>query len=277
MSKKEFIPSDWLPTENIPENRTDAQLCVSDFAQPAIQAEIETIISRIESNQIDITANYADWRDIGFAFADEFAETGRDYYHRISRFYPKYSASECDKQFDNCLKAKGNGVTLKTFFHLAKTAGIDISVKVHGNQNDDALPYFPDAVYENLPEFLKNLCNIYDSPDDKDLVLTGSLATLSSCIPNVFGYYHNRKVFANLYLFVTAQASAGKGILTHCTHLVKPIQQKLRDESAVLKSDYEREYNEYLIARKKNPGAEKPQRPPEKMLFIPANNSAAGV
>ena len=54
MSKKEFIPSDWLPTENIPENRTDAQLCVSDSAKLSIQAEIETIISRIESQQIDI-------------------------------------------------------------------------------------------------------------------------------------------------------------------------------------------------------------------------------
>ena len=277
MSKKEFIPSDWLPIENKKDNRKDAQLCVSDSDQPVIQGEIETIISRIESTQTDITANYADWRDIGFAFADTFGESGRDYFHRISRFYSGYSVAECDSQFDNCLKSKGAGVTLKSFFHLAKTAGIDISVKAHGNQNDDALPYFPDAVYENLPEFLKNLCEIYDSRDDKDLVLTGSLATLSSCIPNVFGYYHNRKVFANLYLFITAQASAGKGILTHCAHLVRPIQQKLRDESAALKGEYEREYNEYLIARKKNPGAEKPQRPPEKMLFIPANNSASGV
>jgi hypothetical protein len=51
----------------------------------------------------------------------------------------------------------------------------------------------------------------------------------------------------------------------------------MREESLVLKSEYEREYNEYLNIRKKNPAAEKPQRPPEKMLFIPANNSAAGV
>ena len=130
MSKKEFIPSDWLPTENIPENRRDALPCVSDFAQPAIQVEIETIISRIESQQIDITANYADWRDVGFAFADAFGETGRDYYHRISRFYPNYSASECDKQFDNCLKAKGTGITIKTFFHLAEQAGFDIKTTV---------------------------------------------------------------------------------------------------------------------------------------------------
>ncbi len=51
----------------------------------------------------------------------------------------------------------------------------------------------------------------------------------------------------------------------------------MRDESLTLKAEYERELNEYLAIRKKNPAAEKPQRPPEKMLFIPANNSAAGV
>ncbi|MBK6285717.1 MAG: PriCT-2 domain-containing protein [Draconibacterium sp.] len=88
--------------------------------------QTESIIQQIESQQIDITTAYSDWRNIGFAFADEFGETGREYFHRISRFYPDYSATDCDKQFDNCLKAKGQGVSLKTFFFHAKQAGINI-------------------------------------------------------------------------------------------------------------------------------------------------------
>ena len=277
MSKKEFNPKEWLQ-----HNSTDAQPCVSysnttENAKTSQQSDVEEIITRIEANQIDITNAYSDWRDIGFAFATEFGQQGREYFHRISRFYPDYSTFECDKQFDKCLKSNGTGITLKTFFHTAKSAGVNIALKPLHKTEEERLPYFPTAVYENLPIFLQDLCNISTAPDEKDLLLLGSLATLSSSMPNVYGYYHNRKVFSNLYLFITAQASAGKGILTHCAHLVAPIQKQMRDESLTLKAEYEREFNEYLVIRKKNPAAEKPQRPPEKMLFIPANNSAAGV
>ena len=89
--------------------------------------DIEIIISRIEEAQVDITANYPDWRDVGFGLATEYGENGRDNYHRISQFYSGYNQAECNKQFNACLKSKGNGVTMKTFYHLAKLAGIDIN------------------------------------------------------------------------------------------------------------------------------------------------------
>jgi hypothetical protein len=37
---------------------------------------------------------------------------------------------ECSWLHDNCQKAHGHGVTIKTLYHLAKSAGIDISVKI---------------------------------------------------------------------------------------------------------------------------------------------------
>jgi hypothetical protein len=92
--------------------------------------DVEIILQRLESAQTDITADYSDWRDIGFAFADEFGETGRNYFHRVSRFYPGYSYEDCDKQYNKCLKAKGHGVTMKTFFHLAQHNGIDIRTAI---------------------------------------------------------------------------------------------------------------------------------------------------
>jgi hypothetical protein len=92
----------------------------------SVSTDTELIISRIESTNTDITSNYTDWRNIGFSLADEFGESGRDYFHRISRFYSGYSMTDCNKQYDHCLKAKGHGITLKTFFHLAKQAGIEL-------------------------------------------------------------------------------------------------------------------------------------------------------
>jgi broad specificity phosphatase PhoE len=76
----------------------------------------------------DIAPNYPDWRDLGFALADALGESGRTYYHRLSRFYSGYTEKETDKQYNKCLKAHGHGVTIKTLYHLAKAANIDISI-----------------------------------------------------------------------------------------------------------------------------------------------------
>ena len=131
--KKKFNPQQWLndvtPTNNnntvsSPDSgevaegkRGNHNLSASVVPDSVVHCnDIEQIIQHIESQQIDITTAYSDWRNIGFAFADEFGETGREYFHRISRFYPDYSATDCDRQFDNCLKAKGQGISLKTFF-----------------------------------------------------------------------------------------------------------------------------------------------------------------
>ena len=131
--KQKFNPKDWLntneggepqPSNPQPSNISDNRL--RDVVYN-VSTDTELIVSRIEAAQADITGSYADWRNIGFALADEFGETGRNYYQRISRFYPKYSHTDCNKQYDQCLKAKGHGITIKTLFHLAKQAGIDVS------------------------------------------------------------------------------------------------------------------------------------------------------
>ena len=107
---------------------------ISQSAQnlPENLSDVEQVLMQIESQQLDLTSGYADWRNTGFAFADEFGESGRDLFHRVSRFYPEYKSTECDKQFDACIKAKGHGVTIKTIFYLAKQAGIEISNRVGG-------------------------------------------------------------------------------------------------------------------------------------------------
>ena len=86
---------------------------------------IETIVSRIEADQADLTVNYHHWWDIGFALARELGESGRTYYHRISRFNARYSPDRCNKQYDSSLKGKGPSMAVNSFFHLVKEAGYD--------------------------------------------------------------------------------------------------------------------------------------------------------
>ncbi len=89
--------------------------------------EIEQVVKQIETQKIDITSGYNAWLNVGFALVDALGENAREYYHRVSAFNPEYSAEVCNKQFDNCLKSKRQGITASTFFYLAKEHGIDIS------------------------------------------------------------------------------------------------------------------------------------------------------
>ncbi|NPD86437.1 DUF3987 domain-containing protein [Lentimicrobium sp. L6] len=284
MDKKTFNPLEWLEQPNQQTINIDTEPKVSATTNNVTEVEvqglnqIEEIIQQIENKQIDIATAYSDWRNIGFAFADEFGENGRDFFHRISRFYSDYSTTECDHQFDNCLKAKGQGVSLKTFFFHAKQAGIPISNQKQEPDNEsEKVPHFPESLYTQLPDFLKRVVQICTSNEERDIMLLGSLVTLSACLPKIHGIYDGKRVFANLYLFITAQASAGKGRLVHCKQLVKPIHKALREQARLIKQEYEIELSDYNSKKGKEEGVEKPNKPQEKMLFIPANNSTTGV
>ena len=287
-----FNPGDWLPNDN--------------------RSHIDLVVYRIEASHTDITGSYADWLNLGFALADELGEGGRDYFHRISRFYSKYSYTDCNKQFDQCLKAKGHGITIKTLFHLAKQAGIEIGRRENGEgrredgegktgngngrredgegktENPSAdpdlpsadavdLPTLPDSIFSTLPDFLQRVVEVADSKEERDILLLGAFGALSACFPKMWGTYDVKKVFANIYLFVTSKASAGKGRLGFCKQLVQPIHWELRQESRRLQQVYEMEMREYNLLKMKDPNAQKPIKPPEKMLFIPANSTATGV
>lgn len=96
------------------------------FKENDRQEDVEFVIKQIEAFQCDLTQDYADWINLGFSFAHEFDEAGREYFHRISRFYPKYDFRECDRQYDQCLKGRRSGRTIRTFFYMAKRAGMKI-------------------------------------------------------------------------------------------------------------------------------------------------------
>mgnify|MGYP000038365347 CR=1 FL=1 len=88
--------------------------------------KVERTIEKLEEQSIDITDDYNDWIRIGFAFAREFGEEGRDLFHRVSSISPKYDTHRADVAYDSFLSADepANPATLGTFFHLAKEAGV---------------------------------------------------------------------------------------------------------------------------------------------------------
>ena len=141
---------------------------------------------------------------------------------------------------------------------------------------ENNLPTFPDSVFENLPAFLQKVVARSDSNEDKDMMLLGALVTLGSCLPNVFGKYGGKRVFSNLFLFISAQASAGKGNLVYCRQLVNPIHEALRGQTREEKQEYKTGMRQFDLLKWKEAALPKPEKPGEQMLFIPANNSASG-
>lgn len=303
MSKYKFDPQYWLPT-----NRR-AKESITD----TVLDDIEIITQRIESARADITSGYYRWRDLGFALSSELGEAGRDIFHRISRFNPDYNERDCDNQYDKCLRAHGTGVTIKTFFSAAKEAGISISTPrtsaqyakhaqytaTHTAETDtisansptaelaesadsaelteEPLPTFSQELKGHLPGFLERIIEVANSEQDADILLLGSLTVLSSCLPHISGVYDKRLVFPNIFLFVTAKASSGKGRLGLCRYLVEPIHNRLREISEAEDMAYRQKLAEYNAAGKKKADMEKPDEPPMRMLFIPANSSATAV
>jgi hypothetical protein len=108
-------------------------------------------------------------------------------------------------------------------------------------------PMFDDDIYDKLPSLLQKVCNPFEDRE-RDMVLIGAITVLSACMPNIYGLYDNRKVYPNLYLFVAAPASSGKGVLNYSRNIGIPVHNVLKKSDVSVR----------------------------KMLYIPADITSAG-
>ena len=303
MNNEVFNPDDWLSPG--PSQNTHPLPSMMTRQRPSI----DVLVQNVEASGIDITETYSNWLAIAFALADELGADGEDYFLRLSRFNPEYDEAKARHQYAECLRHAGHGITIATLFYIAKQYGIDgrsdgtsaifapspknsisktSKISKISNTADVAdeadelrqgegqpLPTFSQAIRSRLPKILQRVVEDSISDTDADLLILGSVTVFSACIPNVSGIYGRREVFSNLFLFVSAKASAGKGRLSLCRHLIDPIHRQLRERSASLRQQYEKDLVNYAL-NKKN-GADAPKEPPFLTLFIPANSSATVV
>ena len=271
-------------------------------APQSLYEDVETVIGRIEARHLDITADYKDWITIGLALADGFGESGRSYFHNVSRFYPKYKAKEADKVYSQCVKSHKGQVTIRTFFQKAKDAGVDIRTRRYVSSpispvsprpesgviassegvanmakvaKTERLGSFAERVELQLPDFLRMVAMHGETSQEKDVLILGSITTLSACLPNVSGLYDGVEVHPNLFFFLTARASSGKGRLNLCRLLVEGIHERLFEIYKLERQQYEMKKSEYEAS--KSSGTPRPEPPVKNMLFIPANSSATSV
>ena len=118
----------WVYTDLQPEKpvlKNVVNYCTSGNDTRAL---IERYINVILNREIDIAPDYEVYRNIGFAFAHEFGDAGRELFHSVCRLSSKYKIEDTEKHHSNFLKSRGQGRVIKigTFFHYCKQAGIVI-------------------------------------------------------------------------------------------------------------------------------------------------------
>jgi len=143
-------------------------------------------------------------------------------------------------------------------------------------------PIIPQSVYNNLPPILKQGTEAFNDAREKDVFLTGALAVLSGCLPNVTGIYGGRTIYPNLFCFIIAPAASGKGALVSSKELADIYHSEVIKNSEDLKNEYDKKI--IILKQSKQRESEKkssvddfPEKPPFKVVFIPADTSIAKI
>lgn len=80
---------------------------------------VECLLSLIEQTGTNIADDYDTWLRIGCSLAAEYGESGREYFHTVSRQSDKYHPEQCDRQYNHCLGCCSKS-SIGTFFYICK-------------------------------------------------------------------------------------------------------------------------------------------------------------
>lgn len=282
-SEKKFDPSKWMKSKR---KNSNGQLINSSdvFASNAFSL-VEAVIYEIESQRLDVTSEYSDWIRIGWALCAEFGELGRTFFHRVSQFHPEYQRHETDSKYTELSKSNRGQIQIGTFFFIAGSHGIDIDrilnllldekgdTSMKNSKVNLDLHTFSDAVFQNIPENLKDIIELAESKPERDALFLSCLISISSILPNTFGHYGGKIVYPNLYGYFTGPPSSGKSIVKLSRDIVYQIHKTYLEDYDENMSQYGEELKSMALNLENK---EEPAKPIKRLLFIPANNSAAG-
>ena len=269
----------------------------------------------VETAGADIAPTYAEYVQLAFAIATDCGEAGREFFHRLCQVSAKYQREHAERVFSNALTTRHGEVHLGTVFHLAETAGVNLSkedmannrkktkntentpskvlthARVYNKVDDDAsdeseellkgsepnqpLPTFPDA---DWPKILLLIMSYATSLTQRDIMLLGALTAMGASMERyVRCPYGGKYQSPCLQSFIVAPSASGKGVLSLIRLLVEPIHDELRRQVAEEVKNYKKEKAAYDIMGKDRAKAEVPQMPKNRMFLISGNNTGTGI
>jgi predicted P-loop ATPase len=92
-----------------------------------VESEFTNVVKNIIDQKIDVTADYGDWINIGFALAGKFGENGRPYFHALSELNPEYNQHKTDQKYSHLIRTKKDPtVPIDFIYNLAKKENIEV-------------------------------------------------------------------------------------------------------------------------------------------------------
>jgi len=256
---------------------TNAPSASSSKTDNELQLDLEYCIASITKDGTDITSVHSEWHSIGMSLAS-LGESGRSYFHAVSKNYPKYTQEETNKEFDYCLKTSNGSIKIATFFYYCKKYSVGLrpkksaqepAPKKAGSQSETAIlsetPVFDQSIYESLPPPLKELCSLFSHERSRDMLLASMLAIAGPTLHKVYGLYSGQRVYPTLFIFIVAPPASNKSVVNWSRRLGSLIEGYLAGLSQV-----------QAEAHAADGGHEKAKQAPV-MFFVPANSSAAGL
>lgn len=143
-------------------------------------------------------------------------------------------------------------------------------------------PVIPESLYLLMPKIIRDGAMVFNDSRERDVLLTGTLAILSGCLPGVKGSYAGQEVFPNLFSFTVAPSASGKGALKFAKMLADEYHHAVLSKSREAEQQYEvdtRTYKQKVQIKGKNNkhGDDPPVKPAFKVVYIPANSSYAKI
>lgn len=147
-----------------------------------------------------------------------------------------------------------------------------------GEEYRKKTPYLPKDLFNNLPNLLKD-CLIDEGNDrERDISFLANIISLSAVLPRTFGIYNHKKYSPHLFSVIISPAGSGKSVAQTGRYMLEEIHSTILATSLQAQKKYNKEYSRWLRAcatnRKKGEETpDEPQKPPFKMLLIPATTS----
>ena len=89
------------------------------------EARVRALCTAVQKQGVYLTDVYKEWFDIGCSIANTLGESGREYFHMVSQWHPKYIRRRTDKEYDGCLTKRYN-YTIATLFYHCNRVGISM-------------------------------------------------------------------------------------------------------------------------------------------------------
>ena len=106
---------------------------------------------------------YDNWLRLAFALSDGLGVAGRQVFDRLSQMNADYDTRECNRLYDNCMKGNKGGITIATFFQMARDlANVDLK-EMAREREENSLQKSLNCLNVSLSHKMDNKCNKKDN------------------------------------------------------------------------------------------------------------------